>query len=369
MYAPPPRFLVPARDARHRIACLALYRALLQLAPRVSLPDDLATAWGPANPIAVHIRRAFRRNCADTSPRIVNPALKAGYRMLSALKRASQSTPSDDHASILAFLRSRLHERQRSHAARANAPDQKKTPKPGAPREGTIPLLVNVTPPATPENPYPKPQYAIPSRPRLVSELGGTGKRKVPRLDMASDFPFLRLSKPQPALLSRVLTQKIKTRVKRGGEAMRMAEEVVPESELEDRWEMTVAQLIREEQQDQLGLEERAIRADLYQGETYKFTHRTHGVKHLQKLMSREREDQVARANAMRLLIIEEAKLAKQEKEKRDAESKVRRRRRWEEKMEEQHGPTWRELFPDLDSPKAKTEGALAEAGGGRAHG
>ncbi|KAI0423921.1 hypothetical protein F5Y09DRAFT_325956 [Xylaria sp. FL1042] len=352
-------FLIPARNSRHRIACLALYRALLRLAPQIPLPDDLATGWGPGkNPIAIHIRRAFRRNVADTSPRIVYPALTAGYRMLSVLHDAATSASSQHHASIVAFLQSRLKERQRSLANRPPPPPSY-NPKSATPHPDTLPLLVKVSPPPTPSNPYPTPVYTTPHRPRPQAELGGTGRRKIPRLDLAGDIPFLRFTKPQPAVLSRVLRQKVTKRADRAQAIVSMQEDAAPDARLEDEWESEMARLMAAEKglkednrsrpsgfaatqewQDKhdvgigLGRDERS----------HAYTLQRHGVQETARRMTRERIKEVAIADAMRQLIIKEKALAAQEEAQRDAE----RRAKWEAKMLELHGERWRDLFPNL---------------------
>ncbi|KAI0483782.1 hypothetical protein F4859DRAFT_411691 [Xylaria cf. heliscus] len=343
-----PRYLVPARDSRHRAACLALYRALLRLAPQISLPANLATGWGAnKNPIALQISRAFRRNTQDTSPRIIHPTMSAGYRMLSVLHSAATSPKSTDHASIITFLESRLAERQRSLA---NRPPPPTGPKPGSPRPGTLPLLVRVsTPRGAP------PEYATPYRPRPHEELGGTGRRKIPRLDMAGDFPFLRLKKPQPTELSRVLGQRIKKRVVRMEAAQEMEEYDIPEAALEDAWDEEMDRLMREEGEGEDYEEEeewpRRTRSgrNTDPGLSYAASLRWYGLKDLRDRMTRERLEQVARADAMRRLIKQEAALAAAEKEQRA----VDKRARWEARMLELHGPTWRDQFPNLKDGEA----------------
>ncbi|OTB09352.1 hypothetical protein M426DRAFT_18002 [Hypoxylon sp. CI-4A] len=350
-----PSFFIPARNSRHRIACFALYKALLQQASRIPLPDDLATAWGPVNPIKSLTRRAFRRNRNDTSPRLVYPALKAGYQILALLRSAAaaatppsspSANPSDDYNSIITFLRARLAERSRTLAAKEEHPPNSRTPrKPStAPRPDAVPLLVNVTPAPTPANPNPKPVYATPSRPRPAAELGGSGRRKIPKLDMASDFPLLRLSKPQPGLLSRVLTQKIRRRVARAGSIHSFHEERLPNAELEDAWERSVRALLLEEKNAGTRDEAGRIRDEHRDGNTFRQTVWVHGVVHTGKVLTEERAHQVARADAMRNLIAEETRLAEEEK----AQRAVERRVRWEERMLEEHGAEWRELFPNL---------------------
>ncbi|KAI1632905.1 hypothetical protein F4809DRAFT_57540 [Biscogniauxia mediterranea] len=359
---PPPSFLIPARNSRHRTACLALYRALLELAPKVSLPEDLVPPAGRPNPIARQIARAFRRNREDVSPRIVYPALRAGYDALAALTAAAEDPSGAEHASVVALLRSRAAESARSAAHRGSPPTDPKTgerpPKRGAPRPGTVPLLVNVTPAPTPYDPDPKPVYATPSRPVPASALGGTGRRQVPRLDMASDFSMLRLSKPQPALLSRVLTQKVIKRAERGRALQEITEEGYAEAEEEDEWEMALAQLLSDErwaaleracdsdnpekrpggdeqgeeeppQVPRLRREELAIRLDEAARATYCQHLRVHGAWHLQAVLTREREDQIARADAMRRLIARESALAQQEKDERRRRSHEERHARW----------------------------------------
>ncbi|KAI0450818.1 hypothetical protein F5B21DRAFT_517174 [Xylaria acuta] len=388
-----PRYFVPARNSRHRTACLALYRALLRLAPQVSLPHDLATGWGPGkNPIAVHIQRAFRRNVADTSPRIVHPALSAGYRMLSVLHDAATSPSSTHRASIVTFLQSRLAERQRSLA---NRPPPPTGPKPGAPRAGTLPLLAKVSPAPSASNPHPRPRYATPHRPRPQAELGGTGRRKIPRLDLASDFPFLRLTKPEPALLSRVLRQKMAKRFARMESLIDLKEAQLPAAELEDEWDAAMARLMRAEEEGdegdegeeggekgEKGEEEKEGEEDsppqrkgkrkkrprkarnntnperlawederdvgvgggARDGRSHVHAVRRYGIADVGETMTRERNDQIARADAMRRLIIQEKALAAAEKERRTAE----KRARWEARMLMLHGETWRDSFPNL---------------------
>lgn len=308
------------------------------------LPPDLATAFGTKrDPITHQVRRAFRRNRADTSPRLVYPALQAGYRMLALLSRAAatpitaEQTPastasssSPEHAAIESFLRARLAERNATLTAKLRHPPNSRNPLPpsSAPREGTRPLLVKVSPPATPSNPFPVPEYVTPNRPLHQSQLGTSprklvdgarGRRQVPRLEMAGDFPFLRLTKPQPALLSRVLHQKNKKRVERIAAWTRFKEEDMLDAQEEDAWERTLAKFAPQ-----------PLEGDNGAKETYEATIRQHGLQYLSDVLNHEREDSVARADAMRDLIKAEAALREQEEEA----YRLERRRRWEKKQE-----------------------------------
>ncbi|KAK8045649.1 hypothetical protein PG993_005673 [Apiospora rasikravindrae] len=347
---------VPARNSRHRTACLALYKALLIVAPKVPLPSDLATSFGTKqNPIAHHVRTAFRRNRADTSPRLVYPALQVGYRMLALLSRAStadatatatqeqqQQQPSasaPEQAAVEAFLRARQSERNATLTAKALHPPNSRNPSrpTSAPRQGTRPLLIRVSPLPTPENPFPVPEYVVPNRPLPQSELGQQegkpGKRQIPRLEMAGDFPFLRFTKPQPTLLSRVLHQKNKKRVERISAWTQFKEEDMLDAQEEDEWERELARLGLTEEKKQKKKQPSIPRSrhQMIQAknvvvsiegdaETYEATIREHGLQYLSDVLNQEREDSVARADAMRDLVKAETALRQQEEEVRRLE-------------------------------------------------
>ena len=75
----------PSRSSRHRVACLALYRALVRKALAVPLDEaarfNLDHGFARRNPIHELIRRQFRRNGDDVSKRLVFAALAAGYKV------------------------------------------------------------------------------------------------------------------------------------------------------------------------------------------------------------------------------------------------------------------------------------------------
>lgn len=71
--------LIPARNSRHRFACLALYRALLRSARGIQLP--VAAPEDIRDPVRWLVRGQFRRNRRDVSPRLVYSALSAGYKV------------------------------------------------------------------------------------------------------------------------------------------------------------------------------------------------------------------------------------------------------------------------------------------------
>ncbi|KAL1642369.1 hypothetical protein SLS58_005443 [Diplodia intermedia] len=201
-----PAFVVPARSGAHRIAAIALYRALLTqcspaATPSLPLADDQRAALRNV------IRNKFRRNRHVHSTRHLKLSFTAGYELLDALDQASSATTTTNAdnananatASATALLTDLL----------ATAPAHL-TRSPDAPRGGGPTRLS-----PSPEACLPRAARVLATRPRPASALGGTGVRRVPRLVSANLFPMLRLGRPQPRSLSRVLTDKIKQRQRR----------------------------------------------------------------------------------------------------------------------------------------------------------
>ncbi|KAI4602265.1 hypothetical protein KJ359_009504 [Pestalotiopsis sp. 9143b] len=354
----PSSHFVPARNSRHRIACFALYRALLKASPKVPLPDDLETAWGyKRHPISNVIRKAFLKNRNDTSPRLVYPALQAGYRMLDTLTKAS-STETPEHASILAFLNERLAERNHVIAQKERNPPNSKTPKKpsSAPNPNTVPLLVRTTPDPTPENPEPAPSYASAVRPRPSSELPPGKKRKIPVLEMALEYPFLRLGKPQPRSLDRILTSKNKARVRKQEMFRDWNDEESPsngyaECEEEDHWDALIVGLM----QDEIQHDEKSHVWDEGQGMTYTKSLYVHGIMSVIGGLTKDRLDAVARADAMRQIIKDEKALAAREKE----QDHLERRQRWEARMLLEHGDGWADVIANQKKQRDEIREAL----------
>ncbi|RAL63470.1 hypothetical protein DID88_003890 [Monilinia fructigena] len=183
-----PAQFIPRKSGRHRIACIALYRALLEQCLRVPIPAELQPK-GPIHPLKHLIRKQFRRNVREHSPRIVVAALKMGYENEKLIRTAGDGDPRS---------RSQIYEllRYRKNVAAASA--------------------------LVPQPPKPKIRYpeAIPGAPKLLEvrplpfeKL--SGPRHVPKFAKAMVSNFLRIQKPQSPYLSRVLRDKIDTRQKR----------------------------------------------------------------------------------------------------------------------------------------------------------
>ncbi|KAL2174607.1 uncharacterized protein P884DRAFT_249769 [Thermothelomyces heterothallicus CBS 202.75] len=300
-----PSFFVPARSSRHRLACFALYRSLIRQGLRVPLPDELSkdSPLGPANPIRTLIRNGFRRNKRDTSPRLVVSALKNGYRFLALLSRAADaSTP--EHASVLAFLR---ENEARVLAVKAKAADEAAKRISTAPIPGRTPIITKVSAEGEP------PVYVPTGPPRPLSSFK-SGVRKPPTLAAATAVPFLRLKKPQPRFLERVIRQKVERRAKKAIKIMEMQNEGMIDASDEDEWERLVAKMLAENGQQPGGAykEEKTYRDSLSEAVTLTL-----------ESLNRDREDSVARAKALWQIVLAEQEMAlKEEKERLAKEGK-----------------------------------------------
>jgi hypothetical protein len=215
---------------------------------------------------------------------------------------AAQDSSSPEYASIHSFL----HERQtrKLNALSLRSLHEPPPPKPtSAPNPNTIPLLTRVSGPGE------VPRYEPTVRPRPLSALGGSGRRRVPVLEKANFLPFLRLTKPQPAVVSRVILQKIKRMNKIVLSLQDMMEETQEAAEWEDQWE----KILKTGQQPvsaprQAGPHLASVRQDIYD---------------VRGRLLRLRLDDHARGVALQKLAMEEKALAEKEK----AERKERKRK------------------------------------------
>jgi hypothetical protein len=265
--------------------------------------------------------------------------------MLDTLSKATNpDTPEYD--SILTFLRKRLDERNHVLQQKETHPPHSKHPrKPSsAPNPNTIPLLVKTTPAPTPQNPKPTPIYTSEVRPRPSSDLPPGKKRKIPVLEMAREYPLLRLGRPQSPTLDRVLTQKNKKRVQRMDMFRDWNDEDNPRVNIadckeEDQWDKLVDMLGREGQDH----DSTQFSKKEPPGMSFTSTLLTHGVYHILNALSADRSDAVARADAMREIIKQEKAMASQEK----AQDHEDRRRRWEARMAAEHGASWENIVAE----------------------
>ncbi|EFQ31406.1 hypothetical protein CGRA01v4_10971 [Colletotrichum graminicola] len=222
-----PSQFIPARSSRHRVACIALYRALIREARAIPLPDDVLRK-GTQNPIPRLVQKAFARNRTEASYRIVFSALGTGYNFLNLFK-AAQTPDSKEHSQIIAHLRDKKLRDAKSEAGKPPP----RPPRPAKPK--WPPLLQKVSeedePPA-----YVSPRFPVP-REHL------TGTRHVPYVAVTSEgISFLRQKKPQDPSVG--LYVRRKTRIKRRAMDLMLgsSREDMPWAAQEDRWEEIVKQ-------------------------------------------------------------------------------------------------------------------------------
>ncbi|KAI1006236.1 hypothetical protein K3495_g1986 [Podosphaera aphanis] len=184
---PVPGQFFPRASSRHRIACTALYRALLKHSRRVVLPSD-CTSLGPQNPIKHLIRKRFKQNIKVDSPYLIRNGLKSGYLAEHLLRLAAEGVTTAI-AQVHTVLRTHLTEVEKARIVCSQEVSKPREcprvwPYPGAPK------VVDVRP--------------------LPLEKISSGRRHVPSLVLTSGgAAFLRFKKPQSPFLSRVLRDKV----------------------------------------------------------------------------------------------------------------------------------------------------------------
>ncbi|TDZ37102.1 hypothetical protein CTRI78_v011168 [Colletotrichum trifolii] len=220
---------VPARNSRHRVAAIALLRALLREGRQVQLPQDVCRKG--RHPVSDLIKKAFHRNRTEVSPRLIFAAMTAGYKFLTFFKNA-QSQASTEHSEIVAYLREKNEQ-----IAQAEA-NQRPKKKPRRPKRIARPLIERVSEPGRPpefvSNFFPRPRHVF------------KGRRKIPQVVVtASGDAFLRYKRPQPVTLSKILRRKA-ARKHRLSElsTTEFENELLPQAMDEDMWEELVDEML-----------------------------------------------------------------------------------------------------------------------------
>ncbi|KAM6487642.1 hypothetical protein HDV62DRAFT_350350 [Trichoderma sp. SZMC 28011] len=292
---------IAARNSRHRTAALALYRALIRTASRIPVAQDVAQ-----KPISQIVRRRVEKNSGYTSFRLIYAAMAAGYKFLNLLTKA-QTPNSPEHTQIMQHLQS-----IRDTAAASRAIPHPPQYKPVLPAE---PLLINTAKANDP------PKYTSNILPRPKNSL--TGPRKVPSVSATADGqPFVRLKKPQPHVMSRMIGRKNRIFESRIMNILDIDERVVPEAALEDEWDRMMDELLAEEgskkgrrkQQDLC----QSAREDRSKMETFGWSVQLSRLWWELKI-ERTWEDWIARGEALHQLVEQERSLDERERGRSDA--------------------------------------------------
>ncbi|EMD61415.1 hypothetical protein COCSADRAFT_39148 [Bipolaris sorokiniana ND90Pr] len=205
-----PRFLEPKKSTQHRVAAIALYRALLLRCSSAPLSNDDRVSLRNA------VRNKFRRNRKIQSPYQLGLSFKAGYETLDHLDASTAGDAAS--TSILMRMVAQLPR------ALIRAPPVRRTEDRASnePKERLACLppekaVLNV-------RPYPK----------------TSGPRHVPIMSSANGIPFLRLTKPQPPALSRVLRQRLQRKIQLFDTKVLLSNWWLPMCEEEDAWDALI---------------------------------------------------------------------------------------------------------------------------------
>lgn len=212
-----PRFLVPRKHGPHRVAAIALYRALLR--QTFAAGDGPSPLLAPAqqHDLAVLIRSRFRRNIHLQSKRLLGRAFGHAWAVLDALDRgvsgssSSSSTAADAATWLTAqiarpdsqILLGRLRADNNGGGARDDTPNPRR-PVFSHPDAGLR------------ARPLPLDKL----RPRRDTQDTTTTttimpQRRIPVLFSANKIPVLRLDKPQPPGLSMYIQLLVDLRTRR----------------------------------------------------------------------------------------------------------------------------------------------------------
>ncbi|CAG9988528.1 unnamed protein product [Clonostachys byssicola] len=198
---------VAAKNSRHRIAAISLYRALIRTSQKIAIPRELSK----------HAR---------THP--------VAHLFLTVLTKA-QTTGSPEHSKVLAILAERASKADQSRKLRSSRANPKmRNPK------SHVPLLRQVAGPGEPPAYVPNPRPEGEKKP---------GRPPVLAAD-CFEIPFLRFTKPQPPVLGQIINRR-RFLWKRRIEGIDVSEKKIPQAVLEDEWESLVEDQIARETKKQ----------------------------------------------------------------------------------------------------------------------
>lgn len=222
-----PKHLLPRRNTPHRVAAIALYRALLSQSR--NLPS---ASQEQRDAIQNIIRNRFKQAEHLESPRLLKINFEAGYEAIDHLDAAAGGN-GGSRAYILDLLE--------------RSPARVKEPKP-------TPLVSKKRKASTSEDFQSKtkneqPRINIFDRPLPLEKL--SGRRHVPVLFNANHIPVLRLQKPQPASLSKTIRQRIEQRQEWHNRRHRLNNELVV-AKCEDEWDQLTSRSVNALQDVQL---------------------------------------------------------------------------------------------------------------------
>ncbi|OHE91340.1 hypothetical protein CORC01_13369 [Colletotrichum orchidophilum] len=230
-----PSQFIPGQNSRHRIAAIALFRALVREARAISLPNDVLRK-GIENPLPRLVKKGFKRNQTEASYRLVFAALTKGYKFLNLFKSA-QTPDSKEHSEILTYLREKSLHDAKSEAGKPPPP----TPRIQRPKPKWPPLFERVSHPGQP------PVYISKRHPIPREDLSGT--RHIPNIAVtAHGVVFLRQGKPQHRAVCDYVQKKNKYKIKQMNHLLGSMREEQQFAKEEDNWDRHLNSEIRSQQ-------------------------------------------------------------------------------------------------------------------------
>lgn len=214
-----PKFLLPIRSGRHRVAAIALFRALLSQCRALS-----GIGSQQREELQNLIRNRFKQARHVQSNARLRINFEAGYEAVDHLDAAVAG--SEESKGYILQLLDKAH------------PRAKQTPPIVLPKTLRRDVEKRQRKEAAQAR-HEEPRVSLFERPVPLEQL--SGKRHVPILASANSIPFLRIKKPQPESLSAYLSKRIKTRQKRHDMRQRLEAEV-DFARHEDTWDSIVSQ-------------------------------------------------------------------------------------------------------------------------------
>ncbi|EMD01075.1 hypothetical protein BAUCODRAFT_194721 [Baudoinia panamericana UAMH 10762] len=208
-----PNYRIPVNQSRHRVAALALFRALLTQCR--ALPSTTSSERSQLQNV---VRNRFKEARREQSGRRLRLLFEAGYEAVDHLDAAVLAGSEGSKAYILDLL--------------ARAPEKAKQ-TPSVTVSDEVLRQFNKQLSARPGQDTTGKQSML-NRPLRLDKL--SGKRHVPVLFNAQGIPVLRFKKPQPESLSGYINHRLQVRHKR--HALRhMLDDALEMARAEDGWD------------------------------------------------------------------------------------------------------------------------------------
>lgn len=234
-----PPFLLPRKSSEHRIAAIALYRALLSQCRILPLADEQRAAIGNV------VRNRFKQSQHVHSTNRLRLLFEAGYEGLEHLDAVvdGDQVRREYVEGLLARVPAKL---KREAAVKSS-----RVPKDES-GGGNVRAKGGSVQHDDPKDEFsgPRIQNAFLNRPLPLSSLSGA--RHIPVLASANHIPYLRFKKPQPQSLSSFFKRRVVQRQKRHDRRWDLEDDLMLAG-WEDRWDAHVHNYLGQGQHDVLG--------------------------------------------------------------------------------------------------------------------